>query len=140
MARLVLSLVLVLSALLIQASLGAAQDQGISVGFAAPELESRPPNGIAAVIVGGVLMGGSAESFTLMSFCDGGDILFHSRHNCLMAEGLAGSISLTVGITALTVGMIRRKKYKAWRAARALQSLRIAPIVAGGGMSWSTRF
>jgi hypothetical protein len=52
---------------------------------------------------------------------------------------------LSIGVPVLALGIVRRKHYKAWREARsrnphALESLRVTPLMSGGGLSWSTRF
>ncbi len=45
----------------VRASKAHAQDYTASTGYPPPELEPRPKNGIAAIIVGSVLIGGAAE-------------------------------------------------------------------------------
>lgn len=143
MTRFLASCCFLMGVLFVQASLATAQEHGTIVGFGPPELEPRPPNGIAALVVGGVLIGAGAESFVLMAFCDGGGVLFDSERTCLTLGGTLGAVSVTAGIAVLTVGVIRRKKYKVWRhtrTAQTLESLRLTPLAAGGAVSWSARF
>ncbi len=142
MLRLVLSAVLAWSACPLSSA--RAEDYSAQVGFPPPELEPRPKNGIAAVIVGAVLLGAGAESFPLIGLCDRG-LFWDSARACRIGNASVGAIGVAVGASVLALGVVRRKRYKAWREARsrnphALDALRVTPLASGSGIAWGMRF
>ncbi|MFT3924660.1 MAG: hypothetical protein QM778_19120 [Myxococcales bacterium] len=140
-----LGLLLLVGGLAVQTPRAGAQSyQEASLGFAPPELEPRPPRGIAGIVVGTALLLGATESMALLHTCGTDSWLdpWKTREPCVRFSVTLATISVAAGVPALVIGLIHRQRYKAWRAARAHRHASIEPmrLPGGAGVSWALRF
>ncbi len=112
-------------------------------GEYAPSLDPRPRSGLGGVIAGGAALGIAALNLVTLPMCSASFYPSDAEESCVVLSIAFASIASVVAVPALSVGLVRRKKYKAWRARqRAPVSSSFAPTAVHGGYAlvWRGRF
>jgi hypothetical protein len=97
----------------------------------------KPPSGIGGIVMGAVGLGLGGINLATIPVCYASFYPAEAKDLCVWASVGVGSALVAVGIPSLIVGIIRRKRYKAWRQQRVLngatlKSIAVAPVLGGG--------
>lgn len=103
--------------------------------------DPRPSSGIGAVVTGSILLGVGALNLVTIPVCFMDSYPEASQDLCVgLSAGLGGTL-VSVGLPLLIVGVVKRKRFKAWRRRNtALMNFSIAANDHFGGLTWHYQF
>lgn len=125
------------------ASSAAAQQLVPFEQYGPPPSDPRPRSGIAGVIVGSAASGIAALNLGTLPMCYASFYPDDARDACTVLSFAFAGIATVVAVPALSIGIVRRKKYKAWKARnfpKVTGSFAPAPLHGGAALMWSGRF
>lgn len=99
---------------------------------------ARPPSGIGGIVMGAVGLGLGGINLATIPVCYASYYPADAKDLCVALSIGLGSALVAVGIPSLIVGIIRRKRYKAWRQERVQGG--VAPMLGGAQLLLRTNF
>lgn len=141
--RLLALLVLLLVALSVPTRSFAQFTDG-SVGFPPPELERKPPSGVGAMAVGAGALGFAGLNLVTLPICHVDLYPSEAERACVISSLVLAAGGVAIGVPSLVLGLVRYKRYQAWRARKLGLSSRegfdFAARLGGASLHYVARF
>jgi hypothetical protein len=142
--RLLFALLLTCGCVFFEHAPCAAQSGGQIVAFEPLQAAPRPPKrGIAGIVVGSVASGLTVLNLAAVPLCS---LDYYEENDmddfCRVSSFVFAGAFATAAIVALSIGIPRRRAYKAWQRQHrmALEAPRITPTTTGLQLAWGMRF